>query len=166
MTGWKKIVNIILPVAILGDMVLYSFCFSGCSSLRGGFLGIDMKYVGLITPFPLIALALLRQDLLYLAAVSFGVGGEIKLVAFQINNGVFCPYCLTAGAILLFLFLFNFQRSRKLLMGSCLLIGFLVFQLFFHGTVRPSYTEYRPVPHEASSREQLVKVSISADELR
>jgi hypothetical protein len=138
---WRRTLNVILPVVILGDMVLYRFCLSSCSSLRGVLIGVDMKYVGLIIPLPLIALALLKQDLLYALGLSFGLGGEIKLIAFQVENGVYCPYCLFAGIIILFLFLINFDRSRKVLMGSLIVIGLLFFQLFFHGAITPSYGE-------------------------
>jgi hypothetical protein len=138
---WRRTFNVILPVVILGDMVLYRFCLSSCSSLRGVLIGVDMKYVGLIIPLPLIALALLKQDLLYSLGLSFGLGGEFKLIAFQARHGVYCPYCLFAGAIILFLFLINFDRSRKILMGSFIVIGLLFFHLFFHGAVSPSYGE-------------------------
>ena len=118
MVGWKRIANIALPLIVLGDMVLYNYCSSSCSFLKGSVAGIDMKYIGLIIPLPLIALALLKQDLLYLAALSFGIGGEIKLISFQIGSNVFCPYCLTAAAIIVLLFLLNFRRSRTILAAS------------------------------------------------
>ena len=138
LTRSKRIINVLLPVVILCDMVFYQFCLSSCAYLQGELLGLDMKYVGLIIPVPLIVLALLRQNLLYLLGLSFGLGGEVKLIAFQIQNGVYCPYCLLAGTIMLFLFLFNFDRSHKVLMASFIVIGLLFFQLFFHGAVTPS----------------------------
>jgi len=139
MADKKRIVNILLPLIVLGDMVLYNFCFSTCSFLKGDILGIDMKYVGLIIPLPLIALAFLKADLLYLAAISFGAGGEIRLVAFQLASKVYCPYCLTAGAIIVFLFLFNLRRSRLILAVCCLLIGYLIFQAFLRASTVPVY---------------------------
>jgi hypothetical protein len=139
--GVRRVTNIVLPIVILGDMIFYQFCLSSCSYLRGDILGLDMKYVGLLIPLPLIALALLRQDLLYLLALSFGLGGEFKLILFQIQHGIYCPYCLLAGAIILLLFLANLSRSRKALTVSFVIIGFLFFQVFFHGAVTPSYGE-------------------------
>lgn len=140
MVGVRRVANIVLPLLVLGDMLLYNFCFSTCSFLKGDLLGIDMKYIGLFIPLPLIALALVRQDLLYLAAVSFGVGAEVKLVSFQFASKVFCPYCLTAGALILILLLLNFRRSRAILAAFCLVVGFLFFQLFFHAAALPVYT--------------------------
>ncbi len=144
MVGWKRMANIVLPLIVLGDMVLYNYCSSSCSFLKGSVAGIDMKYVGLIIPLPLIALALLKQELLYLAALSFGIGGEIKLISFQIGSNVFCPYCLTAAAIIVLLFLLNFRRSRMILAACCLVAGFLFFQLTFHGSALPVYAHEAP----------------------
>ncbi len=140
MTDMRRIANVVLPLIVLADMVLYNFCLSTCSFLKGDLLGIDMKYVGLIIPLPLIALALVKQDLLYFAAVSFGLGGEVKLVSFQLASKVFCPYCLTAAAIIVLLLILNFRRSRAILAACCLVIGFLFFQFFFHATAVPVYT--------------------------
>jgi len=139
MVGMRRIANVVLPLIVLADMVLYNFCFSSCSFLHGTVLGIDMKYVGLIMPLPLIVLALMRKDLLYLAAVSFGVGGEVKLVSFQLASKVFCPYCLTAGGIIVLLMLLNFRRSWAILAAFCLVVGFLFFQLFLRATTVPVY---------------------------
>jgi hypothetical protein len=140
MADIRRIANVVLPLIVLADMVLYNFCLSTCSFLKGDVLGIDMKYVGLIIPLPLIALALVKQDLLYFAAVAFGVGGEVKLVSFQLASKVYCPYCLTAGAIIVLLLILNFRRAWAILAASCLVIGFLFFQLFLHATTMPVYT--------------------------
>ena len=140
MADMRRIANVVLPLIVLADMVLYNFCLSTCSFLKGDVLGIDMKYVGLIIPLPLIALALMKQDLLYFAAVAFGVGGEVKLVSFQLASKVYCPYCLTAGAIIVLLLILNFRRAWAILAASCLVIGFLFFQFFLHATTMPVYT--------------------------
>jgi uncharacterized membrane protein len=64
----------------------------------------------------------------------------VKLVSFQFASKVFCPYCLTAGAIIVLLLILNFRRSWAVLAASCLVIGFLFFQLFLHATAMPVYT--------------------------
>jgi uncharacterized membrane protein len=137
--GMRKTVNIVLPLAALGVMAFYGTCSSTCSSLTGDIFGLDMKYLGLIIPIPLVILAIFSQDLLLLMALSFGTGAELKLISFQVFLGQYCPYCLTFGAIIIFLFLFNLRRSRKLPMAAFLLLGFLLFQLFFHGSAVPTY---------------------------
>ena len=103
--GVRRAVNSVLPLVALGVMAFYNTCSSTCSSLTGSIFGLDMKYIGLIIPIPLVAFALTRQDLLLLMALSFGVGGELKLISFQAGLGQYCPYCLTSGAIIIFLFL-------------------------------------------------------------
>ena len=61
--GTRKIVNIALPLAGLAVVVFYNFCGSTCTFLKGGFLGIDLKYLGLAYPVLLLLLVLLKQDL-------------------------------------------------------------------------------------------------------
>jgi hypothetical protein len=134
-----RIINIILPLVILGDMIYYQFCFSSCAYLKGSLLGVDMKIVGLLMPIPLIIVALLKWDLLYFLGLSFGMGGEIKLISYQIGAGIFCPYCLTAAFLLVALFLFNFDKSRPGLAALFMLIGFFIFQFFFGASTFPSY---------------------------
>jgi len=135
----KKAVNIVLPLVALGVMTFYNTCASTCSSLTGDIFGLDMKYIGLVIPIPLVVLAFLSWDLFLVMALSFGVGAELKLISFQVGLGQYCPYCLTSGAIIIFLFLFNFRWSRRLIMAVFLLLGFLFFQFFFHGSAVPSY---------------------------
>ena len=139
--GARKIVNIALPLAGLGVVVFYNFCGSTCTFLKGGFFGIDLKYLGLVYPVLLVLLVLLKQDLPHLALLSLGVGMEINLVAFQVRNETYCPYCLIFAAILVFLFLFNSRRSRLPLMGIGVALGFLLCLLFFKGAVSPVYAD-------------------------
>ena len=137
--GMRKAVNVILPLGALGVMTFYNVCSSTCSSLTGNIFGLDMKYIGLIIPIPLIILGLLNWEILLLMALSFGVGAELKLISFQVSTGHYCPYCLTSGAIIIFLFLFNFRRSQRVIAALLLLAGFLFFQFFFHGSALPTY---------------------------
>jgi hypothetical protein len=135
----RRVANVILPLVILGDMIYYQFCFSSCAYLKGTFLGIDMKLVGLLMAIPLIIVALLKWDLLYLLGLSFGIGGEIKLVSFQVGGGIYCPYCLVAAAVMALLFILNFDRSRPGLTALFIIIGFFIFQFFFQASIVPSY---------------------------
>ena len=137
----RKAVNIALPLAGFAVIVFYNFCGSSCTFLKGGFLGIDLKYLGPAYVLLLLALVLLKQDMLHIATISVGVGMEINLVAFQVRNGTYCPYCLTFGAILVFLFLFNSRRSKLPLMGIGVALGFLLCLLFFKGAASPVYAD-------------------------
>lgn len=135
----KRIANIVLPLVGIALIVYYLQCSSSCSFLKGSFLHVDLKYLGLGCPAALFVLALLEWDRLFLAGVSFGMGAEINLVAFQFIHHTFCPYCLAFAAILGILFVINFTRSQKLLVGLSVLVGLVAFLLFFSGIPRPAY---------------------------
>ncbi|MGD0229305.1 MAG: thioredoxin domain-containing protein [Syntrophorhabdales bacterium] len=139
MTGARRIVNIALPLVGLGVIVFYNYCGGSCTFLKGEVLRVDLKYLGLVYAVLLFLLALFRQDVPHLAVLSMGIGTEIYLVAFQVRNGTYCPYCLTFAAILVFLFLYNFRRSRLPMIGLAAAIGFLAFLLFFKGSATPVY---------------------------
>jgi hypothetical protein len=145
----KRIVNVLLPLIILADMVFYQFCLTSCTYLKGSLLGVDMKIVGLIIPIPLIVLALFRMNPLYLLGICFGVGGEIILISFQIRNGIYCPYCLFAAAIMAFLFAFNFNRARTLLMALFVILGAVFFSLFFQASAFPTYGLLLPLSFQS-----------------
>ncbi len=151
----RKAVNIVLPLAGLADIVFYNFCGSTCTFLKGGFFGIDLKYLGLAYPVLLLLLVLLKQDMLHISMLSLGVGMEINLVAFQVRNETYCPYCLIFAAILIFLFLFNFRRSKLPLMGIGVVLGFLLCLLFFKGAATPVYADEVLLPTFGTGRVQV-----------
>ncbi len=156
----RKIVNIVLPLVGLGVVIYYSFCGGSCTFLQGDFLGIDLKYLGFVYAASLPVLTLMRQDLLQLLALSFGVGTEINLVAFQIKTGIYCPYCLIFAGIVVALFAFNFRRSKGLIMSAAVLLGFLLFLLFFKGVATPVYADEIIMP---SYGKGAVKVRLYTD---
>ena len=136
----KYLINIILALVAIGTMVFYSVCTTSCSYLKGNILGVDLKYVGIIYMAALIALSATKKDLLLLILLSAGIGVEIFLVAFQVKNDVYCPFCLTFGVILVLLFLLNMNPGRKWLMAICIALGFLSFLLLFRGSATPNYS--------------------------
>ncbi len=142
----RKIANIMLPLAGLGVVGFYSVCGSTCTFLKGGFFGIDLKYLGIAYTLLLLLLALLELDAPHLAALSLGVGMEINLVAFQVRNEAYCPYCLTFAAILVVLLLFNVRRSRLYLAGAGMALGFALCLFFFKGAAAPAYADEALLP--------------------
>lgn len=155
MTDKRRIVNIVLPLVGLGVIVFYNFCGSSCSYIKGDFFGIDLKYLGVAYAVLLLVLTLLRKDLLHVAALSLGVGTEVNLVAFQVRNGVYCPYCLIFAGIIVLLFVINFRRSRALLAGCAVALGFLFFLLFFKGAAVPVYAEEMVFPSFGQGKVQV-----------
>ncbi len=150
----KYLINTILALVASGVMVFYSTCTTSCSYLRGDILGLDLKYTGIVFMVIVIVLSLLKKDGLLLPLLSMGIGAEVILVAFQVRNDVYCPFCLTFGAILVLLFLLNVQFRRKQIMIMVLFVvlGFLAFLIFFKGSAIPAYTlAPPPVAQEASA---------------
>jgi thiol:disulfide interchange protein DsbA len=142
----RRVINIVLPLVGLGIIIFYSFCGSSCSYVKGVFFGIDLTYLGLAYAVLLLVLTLLKQDRLHIAALSLGLGVEVNLVAFQVKNSIFCPYCLIFAGIVVLLFVLNFRRSRVLLSGIAVVLGFLFFLLFFKGAAIPVYAEEMLIP--------------------
>lgn len=137
MKNGRYIANLILPLVGIGLIVYYSLCGQSCSYLKGGILGIDLTYVGLLFTALLFIVGLLKWETIQLLLLSAAIGTEAYLVKFQVQQGVYCPYCLLFGGVLLALFLLNFRVSRKLLMTVFFVLGFLFFALFFQGATRP-----------------------------
>jgi thiol:disulfide interchange protein DsbA len=151
----RKTVNIALPLAGLGLIIFYSFCGSSCVFLKGDLLGVDLKYLGAAYALLLPALVLLRREASYIAALSLGIGIEVNLVAFQVRNGTYCPYCLAFAAILVFLFIFNWKRSRLPLMSICAAIGFFLCLILFKGAATPAYADEVLMPTFGTGKVQV-----------
>jgi len=119
-----------------------------------------LDYIGFFYMGALVISHLLRKELVFLSLLSAGIGSELYLLGFQLTKGVYCYYCLTFGAILILLFLFNFERSKKIIITVSLVIGFILFSLFFEGSVTPVYAEDMPLTSFGNGR---IKVRIYTD---
>lgn len=136
----KYLINTILACAAIGLEVYYSICAGACAYLRGTILGVDLQYVGMAFMASIILLSLLRKDTLLIVLISAGVGIEFYLIGFQIWYDTYCPYCLAFAAILFVLFFLNFQRGRKALCATTMVLALILFSLFFKGSLTPSYS--------------------------
>ncbi len=65
------------------------------------------------------------------------MGAEIQLVAFQIKNSTYCPSCIAFGTVIVILFLLNFDEDKKIFITASLILGFILFPIFFQGAVIP-----------------------------
>jgi hypothetical protein len=141
-----KIVNLILPIIGVGLMVFYEVCDTSCSSLRGTFGGVDLKYVGILFMLVLLALCLppvsryaVPVSHLRTMMLSGALGGEMLLVRFQIDHDTYCPFCLAFGLCVLILLAANIPKMNKYLALGAFLAGLGAFALFFKGSVLPLY---------------------------
>jgi uncharacterized membrane protein len=141
-----KSLNIILPVAGMGLVLYYRICDTLCVYISGSFLGVDLKYTGILFMAALLilnipALASFKTPVGHLRTMmlSSALGGEVILVRFQVVHEAFCPYCLAFGLCLLILLAVNFRDMNKYLAGASFLTGLAAFALFFKGSVLPLY---------------------------
>ncbi len=142
----RKGMNIAIPVIGIGLLIFYEVCDTSCSSLRGTFLGIDLKIVGILFMVALLAMIPLDKtrfaapvDHLRTMILAGAVGGEIFLVRFQIVNDTYCPFCLVFGVCVLALFAVNLPRMHKYLTMAAFAAGIGAFWLFFKGSILPLY---------------------------
>ena len=146
---WDKIqktINIIFPVIGIALMIFYEVCDTTCSSLRGTFLGVDLKIIGVLFMVALLTIIPLRKsrfsapsDHLQTMMLAGAVGGEMLLVRFQIVNDTYCPFCLAFGLCVLALFAINLPRMNKYLALGAFCAGIGAFALFFQGSILPLY---------------------------
>jgi hypothetical protein len=144
-----KSLNVLLPIAGIGLMLFYKYCDTSCSYLKGTFLGLDLRWVGII--FMMILLlslsgALICKDSLIepiahlrTILISSAIGVELYLVGFQIINDTYCQFCLAFSACIFILFSINFRSMNRWVMTAFIIMGFLGFVLFFEGQVTPRF---------------------------
>jgi uncharacterized membrane protein len=108
----KTLLTIILAAAAMGLMVFYTWCDTSCAYLQGDIFGIDLKYIGIFFMLAVTALAMGRQPDLVRLLLAGALGGEVVLLAFQVREDVFCPFCLAFGLIILLLCVLHYERPQ------------------------------------------------------
>lgn len=141
-----KVLNLVLPVAGITLMVVYEICAGSCAYLKGSFLGIDLKYVGIIFMGVLLVLGVVTSPERHRFAalsltflLSAAVGVEFYLIGFQMYHGTYCPYCLAFSGCVFALFAINQGVMDRRLMVAFVVLGLLGFAVFFEGSITPSY---------------------------
>lgn len=137
----KRLITGILAVTGMGIILAYIVCEDSCRFLKGSILGVDLKYLGLVFLGVVLLFNFLKKDALLLMLLSFGIGGEMFLFGYQVATAVYCPFCLSFGAILILMFVVNFKKSKMYLAALSTLLGLLFFLFSFAGSLRPAYAE-------------------------
>jgi hypothetical protein len=145
-TSKKKTVNVLLGMAGISLVIFYSICGDSCSYLQGDLFGINLKYLGIAYMGLFVALTLSRQARLAMFLLSAGAGAELYLIGFQIYEGVFCPFCFLFGLIVIVLFTLNLELSKKKAVALFVGLGFLLFLIFFEGSIIPVYADEALMP--------------------
>jgi hypothetical protein len=127
-------------------MLVYEYCDTSCTYLKGSFFGIDLKWLGIIYMVVLFLSTFTFKDLavsivsrLRTILISAAVGVEIFLIGFQVVKDTYCPFCLAFSACVFVLFGINVKYMNKRLMIASILAGLIGFILFFKGQVNPTF---------------------------
>jgi thiol-disulfide isomerase/thioredoxin len=156
--------TIALSLIGIGIMACYDYCGTTCSYLKGDIWGIDLKWVGIAYMTAIIVFAAFRQMPFVRALLAAGLGVEVHLYAFQVQNDVYCPFCLAFSVILILSFLINYEvpsawrenrrrmwlyflgevdfpmfKINKLPLLLFSLLGYLTILFTFSGSVTPAY---------------------------
>lgn len=161
---YRSIITIVLALTGIGLMAYYDYCDTACSYLKGDIWGIDLKWVGIAYMAIIIAFAAFRQEPFIRALLAGGLGVEVYLYAFQVQYEVYCPFCLVLSALVILLFIVNYEvppawrENRRQMWLYCLgevsfpifkihklpllvvsILGYLVMLFTFSGSVTPAY---------------------------
>ncbi len=141
-----KSLNVLLPLMGIGLMLVYDYCDTSCSYLKGSFLGIDLKWVGVIYMGILLLSAFVggwsSAPLVghtRTVLISAAVGVELFLIGWQIVKDTYCPFCIAFSVCIFILFGINYKLMNKSVMVASMLAGLLGFTVFFEGKVAPRF---------------------------
>ena len=141
-----KILNIVFPLIGIALMLSYEYCNTSCSYLKGTFMGVDLKWVGIIYMIVLFASTFsLRGSFARIAdhfrtiLISAAVGVELFLIGWQVVKNTYCPFCLAFSACIFILFCINFTSMNRKLVIISIAGALLGFALFFEGQTGPRY---------------------------
>ena len=136
----------------------YDYCDTACSYLQGDIWGINLKWIGVAYMAGIIAFVRF-----FLAA---GLGVEVFLFFFQVQSGVYCPFCLSFALMVIVAFIINYEvpsawcenrgkmwlfflgeidlpifRIHKLPLLFVSILGYFVILFTFSGSVLPAYAQ-------------------------
>ena len=106
---YRTIITVALSLIGIGIMMCYDYCGTTCSYLKGNIWGVDLKWVGIAYMAVIMVFSILRQTPFVRAMLAAGLGVEVHLYAFQVQNDVYCPFCLAFSVILILSFLINYE---------------------------------------------------------
>ncbi len=161
---YRNIATIVLALIGIGIMAYYDYCDTTCSYLKGDIFGIDLKWVGIAYMIAIIVFAVFKQTPFVRVLLAAGLGVEVHLYAFQLQNDVYCPFCLAFSVMLILSFIINYEvpfawrenrrrmwlyflgevnipmfKINKLPLLLVSVLGYLTILLTFNGSVTPAY---------------------------
>jgi len=166
----RRTLTILLAAAGIAIMLLYTYCDTACSYLKGDILGIDLKVVGIVYMLLIIGLTVGGEMGATRMLLASGLGVEAHLFYFQHKEEVYCPFCLAFAATLISAFVLNhekpagrglkerllgvlgeaevpFIRKARVPLLLMAVLGYLFITVTFSGSVTPAYgAEKSPIP--------------------
>lgn len=161
-----NLITIALSLIGIGLMAYYDYCDTACSYLKGDICGIDLKWVGIAYMMAIIIFAVFKQTPFVRVLLAAGLGVEVHLYAFQIQNDVYCSFCLAFSVMLILSFIINYEvpsawhenrrrmwlyflgeidfpilKINKLPLLVFSLLGYLFILFTFSGSVTPAYEQ-------------------------
>ncbi len=139
----------ILPVLCILTIIIGQLCAAKCAYIQRDILGIDLNTFGILYYSSLLVSLLIYRNICpedwimkAIAVVSsVGVGAELILIKFQVENSVYCPKCLISGFFLLVLFFLVARHLKKWVVILLIVAGLLFTSFTFNGSVIPSYAD-------------------------
>jgi thiol:disulfide interchange protein DsbA len=137
----------ILPSLCILTIVIGQLCAAKCAFIKGDILGIDLNIFGILFYSLLLVSLLVYSKFLHkdwlmkavAAVASAGVGAELVLIKFQLENSVYCPKCLISGFFFLVMFFLVARHLKKWVVVLLIAAGLLLTTFTFNGSVIPSY---------------------------
>lgn len=168
----RRVLKILLAAAGIAIMLLYTYCDTACSYLKGDILGIDLKVVGIVYMLLIIGLTVGGEMGGTRMLLASGLGVEAHLLYFQHKEDVYCPFCLAFAVTLITSFLVNhekpataagslkerligilgeaeipFYRMARVPLLLMTVLGYLFITVTFSGSVTTAYgADKSPVP--------------------
>lgn len=161
---YRNAMTILLSLIGIGIMAYYDYCDTACSYLKGDIFGIDLKWIGIAYMAAIIVFAAFKQTPFVRALLAAGLGVEVHLYAFQVQNDVYCPFCLAFSIMLITSFVINYEvpsiwrenrrriwlyflgevcfpmfKMNKLPLLLFSILGYLTVLFTFSGSVTPAY---------------------------
>jgi hypothetical protein len=142
------------PALALLTLVVGRLCKESCIFLHGYILGVDLDTLGLFF-YSMLFLSVIISRKIFLkdqvmklisSVVSIGVGAELILMKFQLQNKTYCPKCLISGFFLLGMFFVISRYIRAWLVILFVVFGAVFTSFTFSGSVVPSYAEEMRAP--------------------
>jgi thiol-disulfide isomerase/thioredoxin len=152
----------VFPALALLTLIIGHLCRESCVFLHGDILGLDLETFGVFFYSALLLAVILFRSFsfgeggmkLIAAIVSIGVGAEIILLKFQIQNKTYCPKCLISGFFLIGMFFVISRHIKAWIVILLIVFGAIFTSLTFSGSVIPSYAEEIRYPIFGSEKSQ------------